>query len=138
MSRLKKCKMCWKLRDCHTVTLWIPKITGMIRPYIFGPGATKYSRIPPPRFRKYANKQKIPLHPQHRLCALGVKICRLPSHNSRLGGKAAALCGKIVLLHFRDSVEKSNRYSATTPENSDVSSTLKGATSTNHVTDQKV
>jgi len=35
-------------------------------------------------------------------------------------------------------LEKSNRYSATTPENIDVSSTLKGATSTNHVTDQKV
>jgi len=34
--------------------------------------------------------------------------------------------------------KKSNRYSATTPENIDVSSTLKGATSTNHVTDQKV
>jgi len=34
--------------------------------------------------------------------------------------------------------EKSNRYSATTPENIDVSSTLKAATSINHVTDQKV
>ncbi|HTV49409.1 MAG TPA: DUF3631 domain-containing protein, partial [Phycisphaerae bacterium] len=33
---------------------------------------------------------------------------------------------------------KSNRYNVTTPENLDVSSTLKGATSTNHVTDQKV
>jgi len=38
----------------------------------------------------------------------------------------------------RGSWEKSNRYSVTTPENIDVSSTLKGATSTNHVTDQKV
>jgi len=33
--------------------------------------------------------------------------------------------------------EKSNRYSATTPENSDVCSTFKAVTSTNPVTDQK-
>jgi len=55
------------------------------------------------------------------------------------------ISGFIVLTAFCNTFEsylleweKSNRYSATTPENIDVSSTLKGATSTNHVTDQKV
>ena len=51
---LEKCKICWKLRDCHAVTLRRPKTTGMIRLYIFGPGATKCSHLPP-RVRNFAN-----------------------------------------------------------------------------------
>ena len=65
----------------------------------------------------------------HRTSASSVESHNPDGHRDRFVTRSRGIAG---------AWGKRNRYSATTPENIDVSSTLKGATSTNHVTDQKV